>query len=324
MTHYPRARALLSHHVALVPLFPSLLRPHFRPQSTSSQQQQPTVRSLLASLTSQFQASSVPEPELSAKYLLSHVLGASQAHHHEQHLEEHLDQQQSLQLAALVQCRLARMPVQYLLGSWDFHSISLAVRPPVFLPRPETEELVEVVLARLPPGPCSILEIGPGTGAISLALLSARPDLTVTAVERSSAAVELTRHNADLLGLGDRITVIHDRVEKVQLAGCTFTAVVSNPPYVLRADLPKLAPEIHVYEDLRALDGGSEGLDVILPILELAASLLEDRQTGFVALEVDPCHALLLPPKLEAFYAAETIKDFNDKDRFMVMRLKEL
>ena len=322
---HPRARALLAHHVALAPLFPSLLRPHCRPQSTSGPvlHQQPTVRSLLASITEQFQAGTVPEPELSAKYLLSHVLGADQAHEHEQHLEEQLDQQQELQLAALVQCRLARMPVQYLLGSWDFHSITLAVRPPVFLPRPETEELVELVLARLPPGPCSVLEIGPGTGAISLALLSARQDLTVTAVERSSAAVELTRHNAARLGLEDRITVIHERVEKVELAG-TFTVVVSNPPYVLRADLPKLAPEIHVYEDLRALDGGPEGLDVILPILELSASLLEDRQTGFVALEVDPCHALLLPPRLDTFYAAETVKDFNDKDRFMVMRLKPL
>jgi release factor glutamine methyltransferase len=209
------------------------------------------------------------------------------------------------------------MPVQYLVGSWDFHNITLDLRPPVFIPRPETEQLVEVVLARLPPGPRHLLEVGPGSGALGLALLAARPDLALTAVERSTAAVELTRHNAELLGLQDRVTIIHERVETVKLDQ-TFDAVVSNPPYVLRKDLAKLAPEIHVYEDLRALDGGPEGLDVILPILDLAGHVLSEG--GLVALEVDPCHPLLLPPKLDTFCITETLKDFRDKERFLVLR----
>ena len=282
----------------------------------------PTVRALLLTTTQRLEQEDVPEPELTARYLLSHVLGGSLHSHHERHLDSCLASEQEQELQRLVLCRLARMPLQYLLGSWDFHDISLELRPPVFIPRPETEQLVNEVLRLLPPGPRHLLEVGPGSGALGLALLSARPDLTLTAVERSGAAVELCRRNAELLGLEERVTWLHTRVETLQLAE-TFDAVVSNPPYVLRKDLAKLAPEIHVYEDLRALDGGAEGLDVILPIMELAENVLKDPDHGFVALEVDPCHPHILPPKLDTFYVAEVIKDFRDKDRFMVMRLKQ-
>ena len=214
------------------------------------------------------------------------------------------------------------MPIQYLVGNWDFHGITLDVCPPVFIPRPETEQLVEEVLSRLPPTPCSLLEIGPGSGAICLSLLKVRPDIQITAVERSIAAAELSKHNAEKLGLQDRLTIIQDKVETVQLEG-SFDAVISNPPYVLRKDLANMEPEIHVYEDLRALDGGAEGMDVILQLLELAHQVLKNDKSAFVALEVDPCHPHILPPKLEQFYASEVIKDFNGKERFMVLKWKE-
>jgi len=283
-----------------------------------------TVRSTLECVTKQFVGAKIPEPELSARYLVSHVLrggGPVTAGYCETNLDTQLDEKQQEHLDRLVMCRMARMPVQYLLGNWDFHNITLDLHPPVFIPRPETEQLVDLVLDRLGPGPKHLLEVGPGSGAVCLALLSAREDITVTAVDRSLAAVELTRHNAEALGLQDRLTVLHCRVEELELTG-SYDAVVSNPPYVLRKDLSQLQPEIHAYEDLRALDGGAEGLDVILPILNLAARLLNTKD-AFVALEVDPCHPYILPNKLVEFYAAETIKDFNDKDRFMVLRLTE-
>jgi len=284
-----------------------------------------SVRSTLECITAQFVGAKIPEPELSARYLVSHVLrggGPVTAGYCDTNLETQLDDKQQEHLDRLVMCRMARMPVQYLLGNWDFHNITLDIHPPVFIPRPETEQLVDLVLDRLGPGPKQVLEVGPGSGAICLALLSAREDITVTAVDRSLAAVELTRHNAEALGLQDRLTVLHCRVEEVELTG-SYDAVVSNPPYVLRKDLSQLEPEIHAYEDLRALDGGAEGLDVILPILNLAAKLLKANKDAFVALEVDPCHPYILPNKLVEFDAAETIKDFNDKDRFMVLRLTE-
>merc|ERR1712059_68094 len=99
------------------------------------------------------------------------------------------------------------------------------------------------------------------------------------------------QENAARLGLEDRLTLVSGREGEVidLLSDRVFHALVSNPPYVLRKDLMDLAPEISLYEDLRALDGGAEGLDVILPILDLAGKCLVDG--GRVLLEVDPCHA---------------------------------
>ena len=272
----------------------------------------------------QFAAANIPEPELSTEHLLGRALGRPRIIPEQQPelLDLELQPDQELFLEGLVHCRLARMPIQYLVGNWDFHGITLDVRPPVFIPRPETEQLVEEVLSRLPLTPCSLLEIGPGSGAICLSLLKVRSDIRITAVERSIAAAELTKHNAEKLGLQDRLTIIQDKVDTVQLEG-TFDAVVSNPPYVLRKDLANLEPEIHVYEDLRALDGGAEGTDVILQLLELASQVLKKDEAAFVALEVDPCHPHILPPKLEQFYASEVIKDFREKERFMVLKWKE-
>merc|ERR1711983_731559 len=91
----------------------------------------------------------------------------------------------------------------------------------------------------------------------------------------------------------------------------SYDLIFSNPPYILRKDLPKLDPQIALFEDLRALDGGAEGLDVIMSILELAGTKLESG--GSVILEVDPCHPLILPPKLEelehTFIVKDVIKD---------------
>ena len=280
-------------------------------------------------------AAEVPEPDLSAKYLVSRSLLAPSdkttpvlASDWTKEEAISLNQEQADLLDKLVQCRLSRMPVQYILGNWDFHNITLKVRPPVFIPRPETEELVDLVLSSLPPPSgeeIHLLEVGPGTGAVSLAILSARQDLRVTCVERSLAALELTRDNAALLGLEDRVKLVQGKVEpgaELSHLADKYHLVFSNPPYILRKDLVSLAPEIFLYEDLRALDGGAEGLDVILPILELAGAKLESG--GLVMLEVDPCHPHLIPSKLDSlstkFVVDKVKKDIRGKDRFMILR----
>jgi len=296
----------------------------------------PSLADVVADVEAKLSAAGVPEPELSAQYLVSRCLVSSSvktkpvlASDWSKDQTISLTQEQSNTLDKLVQCRLARMPVQYILGNWDFHNITIQVRPPVFIPRPETEDLVDLVLSSLPAvengKSIHLLEIGPGTGAVSLAILSARQDLKVTCVERSLAALELTRENAALLGLGDRVTLVQGKVEsdvKVQGLREKYHLVFSNPPYILRKDLVSLAPEIFLYEDLRALDGGAEGLDVIIPLLELAGEKLESG--GLVMLEVDPCHPHILPSKLDnlsAKFVVETLKkDMGGKDRFMVLK----
>jgi len=296
----------------------------------------PALCSVVSEVVARLSEASVPEPELSAQYLVSYAVTPAPrintpvfANDWTKIQANSLNQEQADTLDRLVQCRLARMPVQYLLGNWDFHNITIQVRPPVFIPRPETEELVDLVLSSLPPPVpgkiLHLLEIGPGSGAVSLAILAARQDLQVTCVERSLAAVELTRHNATLLGLRDKVKVVHGKVvlgTKLEELVEKYDLVFSNPPYILRKDLPSLAPEIFLYEDLRAVDGGAEGLDVILPIIEIAEDKLESG--GMVILEVDPCHPHILPSKLSSLatsFVVDQVKaDIRGNDRFMVLR----
>jgi len=269
-----------------------------------------------------FERENIPEPEMSSKYLLSQVLGETRPNGFLDHEDRELEGRELEELKRVVSCRLARVPIQYISGNWDFREITIKVRPPVFIPRPETEQLVEIVLQRLPnQQQLNILEVGPGSGNICLSLLKERSNTTVTALERSKLAADLVRENARDLGLNERLNLLEMKVdEETQLTG-TFDALVSNPPYVLRKDLMALDPEISLYEDLRALDGGAEGLDVILNILKLAEKVLTPE--GQVFLEVDPCHPMILPDRLSdqklGFTIAEVLEDFNGKNRFLVL-----
>eukprot|EP00088_Acartia_fossae_P033145 TRINITY_DN33927_c0_g1_i1.p1 TRINITY_DN33927_c0_g1~~TRINITY_DN33927_c0_g1_i1.p1 ORF type:complete len:149 (-),score=12.19 TRINITY_DN33927_c0_g1_i1:60-506(-) len=145
--------------------------------------------------------------------------------------------------------------------------------------------------------------------------------MSVTAIERSPMAAKLTKKNAEKLGLESRLKIIEERVDENTTIDDEFHAIVSNPPYILRKDLMNLAPEISLYEDLRALDGGAEGLDVILAILKLSQRVLSVGSPIF--LEVDPCHSLLLPNKLIdaqlPFHIKSVITDFSGKDRFLIL-----
>ncbi|NWH76211.1 HEMK1 methyltransferase, partial [Piaya cayana] len=223
---------------------------------------------------------------------------------------------QQEQIQQLSSKRLERMPVQYVLGEWDFQDLTLKMRPPVFIPRPETEDLVSLVVEEesqkhgknsglcfpdRAPHPV-ILEVGCGSGAIALGLLSKLPQSRVIAVDKEKAAVDLTRENAHRLQLQDRIHIIQHEVSygsaKQLLLWGPVDFIVSNPPYVFHEDMASLDAEILRYEDLDALDGGDDGMRVIKTILALAPSLLKD--SGSVFLEVDPRHPAMVENWLQA------------------------
>ncbi|XP_064223202.1 MTRF1L release factor glutamine methyltransferase isoform X2 [Aotus nancymaae] len=227
------------------------------------------------------------------------------------------------------------MPVQYILGEWDFQGLSLKIVPPVFIPRPETEELVEWVLEEMAqrshavgsPGSPLILEVGCGSGAISLSLLSQLPQSRVIAVDKGEAAASLTHENAQRLRLQDRIWIIHlDMTSEgswTHLPWGPVDLVVSNPPYVFHQDMEQLAPEIRSYEDPAALDGGEEGMDIITHILALAPRLLKD--CGSIFLEVDPRHPELVSSWLQSrpelyLNLVAVRRDFCGRPRFLHIR----
>ncbi|XP_048190526.1 MTRF1L release factor glutamine methyltransferase isoform X2 [Perognathus longimembris pacificus] len=271
-----------------------------------------SATALVSHWTKIFEKRGIPEAQESSEYIVAHVLGAKTF----QSLKpvfwnKPLTPQQVHCIQELCSRRLQRMPVQYILGEWDFRGLNLKMTPPVFIPRPETEELVEWVLeevAQRPPvagtqGRPLILEVGCGSGAISLSLLNQLPESQVIAVDKEEAAIHLTRDNAQRLQLQDRIRIISLDVTSEGswthlLPWAPLDLVISNPPYVFHQDMEQLAPEIFSYEDPGALDGGEEGMDVITSILTLAPRLLKD--SGSIFLEVDPRHPALVSNWLQS------------------------
>ncbi|XP_013888780.1 hemK methyltransferase family member 1 [Austrofundulus limnaeus] len=253
-------------------------------------------------------------------------------------LTEFLSREKTEQVWRLCTRRLSRMPVQYIIEEWDFRDLTLKLRPPVFIPRPETEEMVELVLTdlRRKSGPglgsesqLTCVEVGCGSGAISLSLLKSLPQLRVFALDRSQDAVDLTRENALRLGLQDRLQIYHLDVMKhaeavLRLCG-SVSALVSNPPYLFSEDMMSLEPEIYRYEDPAALDGGEDGLNVIKQILTLAPLILSNHSR--VYLEVDPRHPPLVrqwvEENVEELQYLETRHDVSGRPRFCILQKEE-
>ncbi|XP_044071742.1 MTRF1L release factor glutamine methyltransferase isoform X2 [Siniperca chuatsi] len=283
-----------------------------------------------------FAEKGVTEPDHSSHYIIAYLLGAKTIESLEQgKLTEFLSREKTEQIWKLCTRRLSRMPVQYVIEEWDFRDLTLKMRPPVFIPRPETEELVELVLTDLEMRPGTgvgtdaqhtCLEVGCGSGAISLSLLKSLPQLKAIAVDQSQDAVDLTRDNAIRLGLQDRLQIYHIDVMRdaeTVLSLCSpVSALVSNPPYLFSEDMTSLEPEIFRFEDHAALDGGKDGLKVIKQILSLAQRILSNH--GRVYLEVDPRHPLLIRRWVEAnveeMHYLETRHDITGRPRFCILQ----
>ena len=210
--------------------------------------------------------SSSESPRRDAEILLEHVTGKARTY-----LlafgETLLTPEQEAQLAALLARRKTGEPVAHLTGEREFWSLPLYVSAATLIPRPDTECLVEQALARLPDGPCRILDLGTGTGAIALALASERPDCQVTAVDVMPDAVALAQRNLARLGFSN--VQINQSSWFSALAQHAFEMIVSNPPYIDEHD-PHLSQGDVRFEPLTALVAANDGLADIEHIITTA------------------------------------------------------
>jgi release factor glutamine methyltransferase len=183
--------------------------------------------------------------------------------------------------------RLAREPLQYVLGTADFAGLTLTVGPGCFIPRSETEVLVERVEERLRASsgsPAILVDVGTGSGAILLALLTRFPTSRGIGVDRSERALRWARGNADTCRCAQRTSFVRGSLMEWCGGGGVVDAVVSNPPYIREDDAHRLAPEIAEYEPREALFSGVDGLDHVRDLLPGAASAL--RPGGVLGLEI--------------------------------------
>ncbi|HEV8674291.1 MAG TPA: peptide chain release factor N(5)-glutamine methyltransferase [Methylomirabilota bacterium] len=192
-------------------------------------------------------------------------------------------------LEALIARRASHEPLQYLLGAEDFGGVRLAVGPGVFIPRPETELLVERAVARCPEAGL-VLDLCAGSGAVACAVAARRTDVTVWAVELAAEAAGWARANVGRLGLADHITVLEgDLFAPVAARAERWDLVVANPPYIARTALASLPAEVRDWEPALALDGGPDGLALIDRILDGGPAFV--RPGGAVLLEIGHDHA---------------------------------
>jgi release factor glutamine methyltransferase len=192
----------------------------------------------------------VPDARVDAEHLVAHVLGVPRSRVSEP--TGVLGPAEQEALAALVDRRVRREPLQYVLGEWGFRRLTLTVDGRALIPRPETEVLVDRALALLEGVEAPrILDVGTGSGAIALALADERPDASVLAVDVSAEALALAAENVARTGLGDRVELRLGHL--LEPADGTFDLVASNPPYVPAGDVTTLQPEIVEWEPHEAL-----------------------------------------------------------------------
>ena len=276
----------------------------------------------LAAAVDHLRLAGVPDPRVDAELLLAHVLAVPRGRAQALALMgAGLADAQAAAFRALVLRRGAREPLQHLTGRAGFRRIELHVGPGVFVPRPETEVLVEHALRLLPAGPSRVVDLGTGSGAIALSIAVERPQAQVLGVERSPEALPWTRRNAQAVG------AVNARIEQGDLATAlpewdgSVDVVVSNTPYVPDGIVPR-DPEVQRFDPAAALYGGPDGLDPMRAVVATAERLL--HAGGGLAVEHgelqgEAVRALLDP----AVWAdAATHPDLTGRDRVTTARLR--
>ncbi|WP_336244684.1 peptide chain release factor N(5)-glutamine methyltransferase [Natronogracilivirga saccharolytica] len=218
--------------------------------NSSMQKPDWTVVEMLEWATGYFEDKNVPSPRLSIEWLLAHVLQVKRLDLYLQ-FDRPLTRPELDSLKPLVQRRARHEPLQYITGSTDFYNLTLAVTPDVLIPRPETEQLVDLILQEHPRDKKRrVLDIGTGSGCIALALKKARPDWIITGMDISEAALEIARSNADNESL--EVTFHRGDLSSYRPGG-KIDIIVSNPPYVHKHETEDLEKQVAAFEPLTAL-----------------------------------------------------------------------
>ncbi len=221
-------------------------------------------------------------------------------------------------------------PIQYVLGQWDFRNLTLKTDKRALVPRPETEELVQLLLDCKPL--CAlknprIMDFGTGSGCIALSLASELPGARVIGVDISEDALALARENAEALKLTDRVSFLNS--ETVDLSDVlepgSLDAIISNPPYIPTESYKRLADTVKNFEPQSALDGGPDGMIVTRQLIEDSTLLLASGGYLFLELSAEDDQARSLGRYMSevGFDNIKTHRDMNGKDRFLSGALAE-
>ena len=277
-----------------------------------------TVLEIIKKTTEYFAAKGIESPRLNAELLVGSALGLKRMQLYLQ-FERPLAEADLEKVRPLVRRRGQREPLQYILGETEFYGLRLKTDRRALIPRPETELLIEIVVAACPVAPARILDLGTGSGAIALALAKAFPAAQVVAVDRSPDALALARENAAALGLDCQVTWLESDWFSAVPAG-QFELVVSNPPYLSAEETAQTAAEVRQFEPTSALTAADEGRADLFTIIKTAPSFMAPG--AWLALETGIAQHGALRSAMEAVGLGEfaSRQDLTGRDRFVLAR----
>ena len=245
-----------------------------------------TLGSLVVHARKVLQDAQKDEAALDARLIVEHATGTTRA---QLLLEasQAVSDEAVAKVMSMLERRLAGEPVHRIIGHREFYGLQLSLSRETLEPRPDTEALVDLALPFVRAvadrqGDCQILDLGTGTGAVALALVSAEPRAHVLAGDISADALATAARNADMTGNAARMDTVlshwYDAIDG------RFDLIVSNPPYIASKEIGSLAQEVREHDPLAALDGGDDGLDAYREIAQGAATHLKDD--GMIAVEI--------------------------------------
>jgi release factor glutamine methyltransferase len=273
----------------------------------------PTVLEVIKSTTAYFEKHGVESPRLNAEHLAAHALGKKKRLDLYMEFDRPLSEQDLAPLRGLVRDRAQGKPLQHLLGTVEFHGREFRSDARALVPRPETEQLVELVLqSKIQNSKSKILDVGTGSGVIAITLALELPQAAVTAIDISADALALAQDNASALGANVAF-VQGDLLPGEPIA---FDLVVANLPYIPTGDLAALSREVR-HDPVNALDGGADGLDLVRKLIDQSAGRIAPGGKMFLEIGHDQA------PQVSALFAQagwhdiRALKDYQGVERFV-------
>ena len=235
--------------------------------------------------------------------------------------DKELNQNDQNNFKELILKRSKGKPLAYLTGIKSFWKYDFKVNEKVLIPRPDTEIIIEQVLKIYKNKDyINFLEFGIGSGCITLSILKEKKSFLGTGVDLSQDCIDISRYNANKLGVSNRLKLIKSDVDNLNFR--KYDLIISNPPYIKKLDLKKLNREVINYEPKLALDGGLEGLSVIRKVIKKSSELIKTHGKLILEIGYDQKELVKKILKENNFYVNKTFKDLAKNDRCIVSTKK--
>jgi release factor glutamine methyltransferase len=287
-----------------------------------------TIKELIDKSTNFLKKRHIQNPKSDVEILLAEILKSDRLDLY-LNLDKKVEAEKVNQMREAIKLKGKKMPVSYILKSHQFMHLKLKINQNVFIPRPETEILVESVMKILSNNITHkfyILDIGTGCGNIPIAIATKSSLVRILAIDNSYQAIKLAEQNANLYRVSKKIDffqfdILNDDYQKLKARTKRLDIVVSNPPYIPKKALASLPDEIKLYEPMDAISGGEDGLSFIKKIILIANGLL--KRNGFLLMEIGDNQADDVKRIANKFFDIRFQKDLNGIDRIFIGTKKQ-